>query len=127
MDALTTKDAPAAIGPYSQAIRAADFLFVSGQIPLDPATGTLVGGGIADQTHRVLQNLGAILRAAGVSFDRVVKTTVYLQDMSEFAAMNEVYATYFPAPAPARATVQAARLPRDVKVEIDLIAYIGNR
>jgi 2-iminobutanoate/2-iminopropanoate deaminase len=127
VDALTTKDAPAAIGPYSQAIRAGDFLFVSGQIPLDPASGTLVGGGIADQTHRVLLNLGAILRAAGVSFDRVVKTTVYLQDMSEFAAMNEIYATYFPAPAPARATVQAARLPRDVKVEIDLIAYIGNR
>jgi 2-iminobutanoate/2-iminopropanoate deaminase len=127
MDALTTKDAPAAIGPYSQAIRAADFLFVSGQIPLDPATGTLVGGGIGEQTHRVMQNLGAILRAAGVSFDRVVKTTVYLQDMSEFAAMNEIYATYFPAPAPARATVQAARLPRDVKVEIDLVAYLGNR
>jgi 2-iminobutanoate/2-iminopropanoate deaminase len=127
MDALTTKDAPAAIGPYSQAISAGGFLFVSGQIPLDPASGTLVGGGIVDQTHRVLQNLGAILRAAGVSFDRVVKTTVYLQDMSEFAAMNEIYATYFPAPAPARATVQAARLPRDVKVEIDLVAYIGNR
>jgi 2-iminobutanoate/2-iminopropanoate deaminase len=127
MDALTTKDAPAAIGPYSQAIRAGGFLFVSGQIPLDPATGTLVEGGIADQTHRVLTNLGAILRAAGVSFDRVVKTTVYLQDMAEFAAMNEVYATYFPAPAPARATVQAARLPRDVKVEIDLVAYIGDR
>jgi 2-iminobutanoate/2-iminopropanoate deaminase len=127
MDALTTKDAPAAIGPYSQAIRAGGFLFVSGQIPLDPASGTLVGGGIVDQTHRVLQNLGGILRAAGVSFDRVVKTTVYLQDMSEFAAMNEIYATYFPAPAPARATVQAARLPRDVKVEIDLVAYIGNR
>lgn len=127
MDALTTKDAPAAIGPYSQAVRAGGFLFVSGQIPLDPASGALVGGGIADQTHRVLQNLGAILRAAGVSFDRVVKTTVYLQDMAEFAAMNEIYATYFPAPAPARATVQAARLPRDVKVEIDLVAYLGDR
>jgi len=127
MEPLTTKDAPAAIGPYSQAIRAGDFLFVSGQIPLDPATGSLIAGGIAEQTHRVLQNLGAILRSAGVSFDRVVKTTVYLADMSEFAAMNEVYGTYFPAPAPARATVQAARLPRDVKVEIDLIAYIGNR
>ena len=127
MDALTTKDAPAAIGPYSQAIRAGDFLFVSGQIPLDPVTGTLVGGGIADQTHRVLQNLGAILRAAGVSFDRVVKTTVYLQDMAEFAAMNEIYATYFAAPAPARTTVQVARLPRDVKVEIDLVAYLANR
>lgn len=125
MDALTTKDAPAAIGPYSQAIRAGSFLFVSGQIPLDPATGIVVDGGIVDQTHRVLQNLGAILQAAGASFDRVVKTTVYLQDMAEFGAMNEIYGTYFPAPAPARATVQVARLPRDVKVEIDLVAYLG--
>jgi len=126
MDALTTKAAPAAIGPYSQAIRAGGFLFVSGQIPLDPATTTIVAGTIGEQTHRVLQNLGAILQSAGVSFDRVVKTTVYLADMAEFAAMNEVYATYFPAPAPARATIQAARLPRDVKVEIDLIAYVGD-
>ena len=120
--AVTTSDAPAAIGPYSQAIKAGDYLFCSGQIPLDPATGTLITGGIADQTRRVLDNLGAILRASGASFERVVKTTVYLQDMSEFTAMNEVYATYFPAPAPARATVQAARLPRDVKVEIGAIA-----
>ncbi len=127
MEAVSTKDAPAAIGPYSQAIRAGDFLFASGQIPLDPATGALVPGGIADQTHRVLKNLGGVLKAAGVSFDRVVKTTVYLADMSEFAAMNDVYATYFPAPAPARATVQAARLPRDVKVEIDVVAYLGAR
>jgi 2-iminobutanoate/2-iminopropanoate deaminase len=124
-DALTTPDAPAAIGPYSQAIRAGDFLFVSGQIPLDPASGTLVDGGINEQTHRVLKNLDAILRAAGTSFNRVVKTTVYLSDMAEFAAVNAIYAEYFPAPAPARATVQAARLPRDVKVEIDLIAYLG--
>jgi 2-iminobutanoate/2-iminopropanoate deaminase len=121
---VSTAEAPGAIGPYSQAIRAGDYLFVSGQIPLDPATGALVPGGIADQTHRVLQNLGAILRAAGATFDQVVKTTVYVADLSEFAAMNEVYATYFPAPAPARATIQAARLPRDVKVEIDLIAYL---
>jgi 2-iminobutanoate/2-iminopropanoate deaminase len=125
MDPVTTKEAPAAIGPYSQAIRAGDFLFASGQIPLDPATGALVPGGIVEQTHRVLQNLGAVLKAAGVSFDRVVKTTVYLADMSEFAAMNDIYATYFHAPAPARATVQAAKLPRDVRVEIDLIAYLG--
>jgi 2-iminobutanoate/2-iminopropanoate deaminase len=111
--AITTPDAPGAIGPYSQAIRAGDLLFISGQIPIDPATGTLIQGGIADQTHRVLQNLGAILRAAGASFGQVVKTTVFLADM-----------TYFPAPPPARATVQAARLPRDVKVEIDLIAYL---
>ena len=122
--AISTPDAPGAIGPYSQAIRAGDFLFLSGQIPLDPATGTLVDGSIADQTHRVLANLGAVLQAAGTSFDRVVKTTVYLADMGEFAAMNEVYGTYFPSPAPARATVQAARLPRDVRVEIDLIAYL---
>ena len=121
---VSTPNAPAAIGPYSQAIRAGDFLFVSGQIPIDPATGTTVPGGIGDQTRRVLENLGAILQAAGTSFDRVVKTTVYLADMSEFAAMNDVYATFFPLPAPARATIQAARLPRDVRVEIDLIAYL---
>jgi len=122
--AISTPDAPGAIGPYSQAIRAGDYLFVSGQIPIDPSTGTLVTGGIGDQTHRVLRNLGAILTAAGTSFDHVVKTTVYLADMSEFAAMNEVYGGYFPAPAPARATIQAARLPRDVRVEIDLIAHV---
>jgi 2-iminobutanoate/2-iminopropanoate deaminase len=121
---VSTPDAPAAIGPYSQAIKAGGFLFVSGQIPLDPATGTLVQGDIAAQTHRVLLNLGAILKAAGTSFDHVVKTTVYLADMAEFAAMNEVYASYFPSPAPARATIQAARLPRDVRVEIDLIACL---
>jgi 2-iminobutanoate/2-iminopropanoate deaminase len=125
MEPVSTPDAPGAIGPYSQAIRSGGWLFVSGQIPLDPATGSLVSGGIADQTHRVLKNLGAILAAAGGSYRQVVKTTVYLADMSEFAAMNEVYGTYFPAPAPARATIQAARLPRDVKVEIDLIAHLG--
>lgn len=121
---VASSAAPAAIGPYSQAITAGDFLFASGQIPLDPATGALVTGGIAEQTHRVLKNLGAVLEAAGVGFDKVVKTTVYLSDMADFAAVNEIYATYFPAPAPARATVQAARLPRDVKVEIDCIAYL---
>jgi len=123
---VSTSNAPAAIGPYSQAIRAGGFLFLSGQIPLDPATGALVSGGIADQTRRVFDNLGAILTAAGVSFDHVVKTTVYLADMNEFAAMNEIYATYFKSPAPARATIQAARLPRDVRVEIDLIAHVGS-
>lgn len=121
---VTTAAAPAAIGPYSQAIKAGDFLFASGQIPLDPATGTLVTGGIAEQTHRVLQNLAGVLEAAGIGFDKVVKTNVYLSDMADFAAVNEIYATYFPQPAPARATIQAARLPRDVKVEIDLIAYL---
>jgi len=123
-EAISTPAAPGAIGPYSQAIKAGGFVFLSGQIPLDPATGALVSGGIAEQTERVLQNLGAILSASGTSFDRVVKTTVYLADMSEFAAMNEVYGRYFPAPAPARATIQAARLPRDVRVEIDLIAQV---
>ena len=123
---VSTPDAPKAIGPYSQAIKAGGWLFVSGQIPIDPATGALVTGSIADQTHRVLQNLGAILRAGGASFDQVVKTTVYLTDMADFAAMNEVYATYFPQPAPARATIQAARLPRDVRVEIDLVAVMAN-
>lgn len=121
---LSTPHAPAAIGPYSQAIRAGDFLFVSGQIPFDPATGTLVEGDVAAQTHRVLQNLGAILEAAGASFQHVVKTTVYLADMSEFGSMNEVYGGYFPASPPARATIQAARLPRDVRVEIELVAYL---
>jgi 2-iminobutanoate/2-iminopropanoate deaminase len=122
---ISTPEAPGAIGPYSQAIRTGQLLFVSGQIPLDPATGALVSGDIAAQTDRVLKNLGAILVAAGTSFDRVVKTTVYLADMSEFAAMNDVYGRYFRAPAPARATIQAARLPRDVRVEIDLIADVG--
>jgi len=122
--AITTSDAPAAIGPYSQAIRAGDLLFLSGQIPIDPATGQLVEGSIGDQTHRVLRNLGAILAAAGASFEDVVKTNVYLADMADFAAMNAIYGTYFPAPAPARATIQAARLPRDVRVEIDLVAYL---
>ena len=121
---VTTTAAPAAIGPYSQAIKAGDFLFASGQIPLDPATGTLVSGGIAEQTHRVLKNLAGVLDAAGIGFDKVVKTNVYLSDMADFAAVNEIYATYFPQPAPARATIQAARLPKDVKVEIDLIAYL---
>ena len=126
-EAITTPDAPAAIGPYSQAIRSGGLLFVSGQIPLDPATGQLVEGGIAEQTHRVLRNLDAILRAAGTSLSHVVKTTVYLADLSEFATVNAIYAEYFPAPAPARATVEVARLPRDVKVEIDLIADVAGR
>lgn len=122
---ISTPDAPEAIGPYTQAIRAGDFLFISGQIPLDPATGMLVGGSVSDQTHRVFKNLGAILAAAGASFEHVVKATVYLSDISDFAAMNDVYGGYFRSPAPARATIQAARLPRDVTVEIDLIAYLG--
>jgi 2-iminobutanoate/2-iminopropanoate deaminase len=122
--AVATPSAPRAIGPYSQAIRAGSLLFVSGQIPMDPATGQMVEGSIAAQTHRVFQNLGAILEAAGASFDQVVRTTVYLADMNDFAAMNEVYGTYFSSPAPARATVQAAKLPRDARLEIDLIASL---
>ena len=121
---VSTASAPAAIGPYSQAVRAGSLLFVSGQIPLDPETNTLVEGGIAVQTHRVLRNLAGILEAAGSSLDRVVRATVYLADMNDFAAMNEVYGTYFTAPAPARATIQAARLPKDARVEIDVIAEV---
>jgi 2-iminobutanoate/2-iminopropanoate deaminase len=122
---VSTTEAPGAIGPYSQAIVAGGFLFASGQIPLDPTTGTITEGGITAQTHQVLQNLGAVLKAAGISYDRVVKTTVYLSDMANFPAVNEIYGTYFPAPAPARATIQAAALPRNVLVEIDLVAFVG--
>jgi 2-iminobutanoate/2-iminopropanoate deaminase len=122
--AVTTALAPKAIGPYSQAIRAGSLLFLSGQVPIDPATSELVKGDIAAQTHRVFQNLGEILKAAGASFNDVVRTTVYLADMNDFGAMNEVYGSYFSAPAPARATVQAARLPKDARVEIDLIASL---
>jgi 2-iminobutanoate/2-iminopropanoate deaminase len=121
-EAVSTPAAPAAIGPYSQAIKAGGFLFVSGQIPIDPATGQLVEGDIAAQTHRVFKNIAEILKAAGANFDDVARTTVYLADMNDFAAMNEVYGTYFTSPAPARATVQAARLPKDARLEIDVIA-----
>ncbi|MDQ2675185.1 MAG: RidA family protein [Actinomycetota bacterium] len=122
--AVSSEAAPKAIGPYSQAIRAGSLLFVSGQIPIDPATGALVDGDIAAQTRQVFSNLEAILQAAGASFDQVVRTTVYLADMNDFGTVNEVYGTYFSQPAPARATVQAARLPKDARVEIDLIASL---
>lgn len=122
--AVASEGAPKAIGPYSQGIRAGSLLFVSGQIPIDPATGALVDGDIAAQTHRVFANLRAILEAAGASFDHVVRATVYLADMNDFATVNEVYGTYFSTPAPARATVQAARLPKDARVEIDVIASL---
>jgi 2-iminobutanoate/2-iminopropanoate deaminase len=121
-EVISTPNAPQAIGPYSQAIRANGFIFVSGQIPLDPSSGQIVPGGIAEQTARVLSSLAAVLEAAGSGMDKAVKTTVYLKDMGEFAAMNEVYAKFFPQSAPARATVEVARLPKDVRVEIDLIA-----
>ena len=123
--AVASEAAPKAIGPYSQAIRAGSLLFVSGQIPIDPATGALVDGDIVAQTHRVFANLQAILQAGGASFDQVVRATVYLADMNDFALVNEVYGTYFSTPAPARATVQAARLPKDARVEIDVIAALG--
>ena len=122
--AVSSEAAPKAIGPYSQAVRAGSLLFVSGQIPLDPATGAMIEGDIAAQTRRVFANLQAILEAAGGSFDNVVRTTVYLADMNDFATVNEIYGTYFSSPAPARATVQAARLPKDARVEIDLIASL---
>ena len=119
---ISTAAAPKAIGPYSQAVRAGQLLFASGQIPTDPVTGAIVAGDVAAQTRRVFDNLGAVLKAASLSFADVVRTTVFLADMNDFAAMNEVYGTYFSEPYPARATVQVARLPRDARVEIDLIA-----
>ena len=120
---IHTSEAPEALGPYSQAVVVAEWIFASGQIPIDPATGELIDGGIAEQTDRVLRNLAAVLHEAGVSLDRVVKTTVYLADMDTFAEMNEVYAEHFGDHRPARATVQAAALPKNVGVEIDAIAH----
>ncbi len=122
---VQTDKAPAAIGPYSQAIRAGGFVFVSGQIPIDPATGEFVAGGIGAQTERVLQNLSAVLEAAGSGLDQIVKTTVFLADMKEFAQMNEVYARFFTEAPPARATVAAAGLPRDARVEIEAVALLS--
>ena len=124
-EAVASPEAPSAIGPYSPAIRAGNLLFISGQVPIDPATGDTVSGDIAAQTERVMRNLHALLRAAGAGFEHVVKTTVYLADMNEFAAMNAVYGKYVVDPPPARATVQVARLPRDVKVEIDVVAVLS--
>jgi 2-iminobutanoate/2-iminopropanoate deaminase len=119
---ISTDRGPKAIGPYSQAVRAAGLIFVSGQIPLDPATGEMLAGDIAAETERVMQNLKGIVEAAGSAMERVVKTTVYLADMSDFAAMNAVYARYFPADPPARATVAVAALPKNARVEIELVA-----
>lgn len=118
---ISTEKGPKAIGPYSQATKANGLIFTAGQVAFDPATGQLVEGDVARQTARVIENLKAIVEAAGSSLDRALKATVYLKDMNDFAAMNEVYARYFPANPPARSTVEAARLPRDVRVEIDLI------
>jgi 2-iminobutanoate/2-iminopropanoate deaminase len=122
---IHTDNAPAAIGPYSQAIKAGGFVFVSGQIPTDPQTGQFVPGGIAEQTEQVLKNLKAVLEAAGSSLDQIVKTTVFLADMKEFSGMNEVYARFFSGPPPARATVAVASLPRDARVEIEAVALIS--
>jgi len=123
-DAVSTPSAPKAIGPYSQAIKANGFLFTSGQIALDPASNNLITGGIVEQTEQVLKNLTAILQAAGSSWEKVVKTTVFLKDMGEFGQMNEVYGKVCKGAPPARSTVEVARLPKDVAVEIDLIALL---
>lgn len=122
---IATEKAPGAIGPYSQAVKAGNLVFVSGQIPIDPATGNFVSEDVAEQTEQVLKNLQAVLEAAGTSISSVVKTTVFLADMNDFGVMNEIYGRYFGENSPARATVQAARLPRDARVEIDCIAVIG--
>jgi 2-iminobutanoate/2-iminopropanoate deaminase len=124
-DRVQTDSAPKAIGPYSQAIKANGLVFASGQIPLDPTTMQIVEGGIREQTERVMNNLSAVLQAAGSSLDRVVKTTVFLADLADFAEMNETYGRFFGEAPPARSTVQVSRLPRDVRVEIDLIALAG--
>ena len=121
---VATERAPRAIGPYSQAVRSGNFLYASGQIPIDPATGEFVAGGIAEQTEQVMRNVSAILEAAGADLLQVVKTTVFLADMEDFTAMNEVYGRFFGENPPARATVQAARLPRDARVEIEAIAIL---
>jgi 2-iminobutanoate/2-iminopropanoate deaminase len=125
MQGISTKTAPAAIGPYSQAVRSGGWVFLSGQIPIDPGTGRMLEGGIVEQAERVLDNLGAVLQAAGLSFDHVVKTTIFLADLGDFQAVNEVYAKRFlRSPQPARSTVQVAALPRGAKVEIDAIAVL---
>ena len=124
MQTVSTENAPGAIGPYSQAVVTGNMVFCSGQIPIDPATGQFVSEDVAEQTEQVLKNLSAVLEAAGSDLGKVVKTTVFLADMSDFAAMNDVYARYFDANKPARATVQAARLPRDARVEIECIALV---
>jgi len=125
--AIATDAAPQAIGPYSQAIAAGSLVFCSGQIGLDPVTGSLVPGTVADETRRVLENLRAVLAAAGLELASVVRTTVYLTNLTDFPVVNQVYAEYFPAPSPARSTVQVAALPRDARVEIDAIAVSSTR
>ena len=120
--AISSPDAPSAIGPYSPAIRAGELLFLSGQVPIDPSNGNLVTGDIALETRQVMKNIGALLKAGGLDFSAVVRTTVFLADMNDFAAMNVVYGEYFAEPYPARATVQVGRLPKEARIEIDVIA-----
>jgi 2-iminobutanoate/2-iminopropanoate deaminase len=122
---VKTEAAPAAIGPYSQAVKAGGFLFLSGQIPLDPATGQMIDGDIVAQTEQVMKNLGAVLSAGGATFGDVVRATIFLADLGDFAKVNEIYGRHFTADPPARATVQVAALPRGARVEIDLVAYLG--
>jgi 2-iminobutanoate/2-iminopropanoate deaminase len=121
---VTAAGAAKAIGPYSPALKVGNLVFLSGSIPLDPVSGQLVEGGIKEQTTRVMENIKALLAAAGADFNQVVRTTVFMIDLGEFAAMNEIYASYFSAPYPARSTVQVVKLPRDVRVEIDVIAVL---
>ncbi len=125
LDIVATDKAPAAIGPYSQAVRVGDFLFCSGQIPLDPRTGDIVPGGIRAQAEQVMNNISAVLSEAGTDFSRVVKTTIFMQDLQDFAAVNEVYGSFFEGPAPARSTVQVAGLPKGALVEIETVAFLG--
>jgi 2-iminobutanoate/2-iminopropanoate deaminase len=122
---VTAAGAPKAIGPYSPALKVGNLLFLSGSIPLDPVSGQLVPGGIAEQTTQVLENIKSLLEAAGAGFHHVARTTVFMVDLGEFAQMNEIYAKYFTAPYPARSTVQVVKLPKDVRVEIDVIAVLG--
>ena len=123
---MTAAGAAKAIGPYSPALKVGNLLFLSGSIPLDPVSGQIVQGGIAEQTRRVMDNIKALLDAVGASFQHVARTTVFMVDLGEFAAMNEIYASYFTAPYPARSTVQVVKLPKDVRVEIDVIAVINS-
>lgn len=122
---ISTKEAPAAIGPYSQAVKVGDIIFVSGQIPLDPATGEMVPGDVEAQAKRVMENLRAVLAAAGAGFEHVVRSTIYLTDLGDFAKVNAIYGSYFPKEPPARATVQVSALPRGSQVEIDVVAHLG--
>ncbi len=123
---IRTDKAPAAIGPYSQALRAGDFLFVSGQIPLNPRSASIVAGGIREQTRQTLENLGAVLKEAGIGFERVIRVDIFLKDLTDFSTLNEIYASFFPQDAkPARQVVEVSRLPRDVLIEISCIAYLG--